>query len=210
MPSLRARIVAVNGVPAEQVQRHARDRLGAARRSRPDLCRHAARGHAPRRRRLVGRRTIAGPPLVSFDADLAARLGRRHRATPSRVNVLGRDIDLPIANLRDIDWRALGINFALVASPRPAGGARRTRISPRCAPHPRRRAGAAAQSPTPCPMSPASACGTRWSTVARAARPASAVALTATGVAHPGRRRAGAGGRRRGRAAAAASATRWC
>jgi putative ABC transport system permease protein len=34
-----------------------------------------------------------------------------------RVNVLGRDIDFRIANLRHIDWRALNINFTLVAAP---------------------------------------------------------------------------------------------
>jgi putative ABC transport system permease protein len=33
------------------------------------------------------------------------------------VNVLGRDIPLRIANLRDIEWRGLGLNFVLVASP---------------------------------------------------------------------------------------------
>ena len=34
-----------------------------------------------------------------------------------RVNVLGRDLDLKVANLRDIAWRGMGINFSLVASP---------------------------------------------------------------------------------------------
>jgi len=34
-----------------------------------------------------------------------------------RVNVLGRDIDLKIANFRNIAWQSLGINFAMVASP---------------------------------------------------------------------------------------------
>ena len=34
-----------------------------------------------------------------------------------RVNVLGRDIDLRIASLRDIAWQSLSINFTLVASP---------------------------------------------------------------------------------------------
>jgi putative ABC transport system permease protein len=34
-----------------------------------------------------------------------------------RVNVLGRDIDLRVASLRDIAWQSLGLNFAMVASP---------------------------------------------------------------------------------------------
>ncbi|MDB5374127.1 MAG: glycosyl transferase family 1, partial [Belnapia sp.] len=31
--------------------------------------------------------------------------------------MLGRNIDLTIANLRNVDWRGLGVNFTLVASP---------------------------------------------------------------------------------------------
>ncbi len=57
-----------------------------------------------------------GPPLVSFDAGLAKGWGVGVGDT-IRVNVLGRDIDLRIASLRDVAWRSLGLNFALVASP---------------------------------------------------------------------------------------------
>ena len=57
-----------------------------------------------------------GPPLVSFDANLAKgwHVGI---GDVIRVNVLGRDIDLKIANLRDIAWQSLSINFFMVASP---------------------------------------------------------------------------------------------
>jgi putative ABC transport system permease protein len=58
----------------------------------------------------------SGPPLVSFDAGLAKGWGVGIGDT-IRVNVLGRDIDLKVASLRDIDWRSLGINFFMVASP---------------------------------------------------------------------------------------------
>ncbi len=57
-----------------------------------------------------------GPPLVSFDAALAAGWGA-HLGSVIRVNVLGRDIDLKVASLRDVAWRTLSINFTLVASP---------------------------------------------------------------------------------------------
>jgi putative ABC transport system permease protein len=57
-----------------------------------------------------------GPPLVSFDAGLAAGWGVGI-GDVIRVNVLGRDIDLRIASLRDIKWRSLSINFFMVASP---------------------------------------------------------------------------------------------
>ena len=33
------------------------------------------------------------------------------------MNVMGRDIDLRVANLRDIPWRSLSLNFAMIASP---------------------------------------------------------------------------------------------
>ena len=57
-----------------------------------------------------------GPPLVSFVEDVANGLGLKvgDRVT---VNVLGRDIEATIANLRRVDWRSLQINFAMVFSP---------------------------------------------------------------------------------------------
>jgi putative ABC transport system permease protein len=58
----------------------------------------------------------SGEPLVSFDANLARGWGVGIGDTIT-VNVLGRDIPLRIANLRDIEWRGLGLNFVLVASP---------------------------------------------------------------------------------------------
>jgi putative ABC transport system permease protein len=57
-----------------------------------------------------------GPPLVSFEAELAERLGLTvgDRVT---VNVLGRNIEARIANVRDVKWESLAINFVLVFSP---------------------------------------------------------------------------------------------
>ena len=57
-----------------------------------------------------------GPPLVSFDAALAAGMGLKVGDTLS-VNLLGREITAVIANLRSIDWERLGINFAMVFAP---------------------------------------------------------------------------------------------
>jgi putative ABC transport system permease protein len=115
VPSLRARIVAVNGVPAEQV------------RTTPETA-WALRGDRgltyaatpPEGTRLVQGQwwaaDYAGDPLVSFDANLARGWGVGIGDSIT-VNVLGRDIPLRIANLRDIEWRGLGLNFVLVASP---------------------------------------------------------------------------------------------
>ena len=115
VPSLRARMVAVKGVPVDRVK-VAPDTAWALRGDR-GLTYAAA---MPAGTRLVQGQwwpaDYAGPPLVSFDANLAKGWGVGIGDT-LRVNVLGRDIDLRIANLRDIAWRTLGINFTMVASP---------------------------------------------------------------------------------------------
>jgi len=115
VPSLRARIVAVNGVPAEQV-RTTPDTAWALRGDRGLT--YAAT--APEGTRLVAgawwKPDYAGPPLVSLDAELARGWGV-HPGDTITVNVLGREVALEVANLREIDWRSLSLNFVLVASP---------------------------------------------------------------------------------------------
>jgi putative ABC transport system permease protein len=58
----------------------------------------------------------AGEPLVSFEAEIARHLnidvGDR-----IVVNVLGRNISARVANLRDVKWESLAINFVMVFSP---------------------------------------------------------------------------------------------
>ena len=115
VPSLRARIVALNGVPVEQAQ-VAPDVAWALRGDRGLT--YAAT--PPAGTELVAgqwwQADYRGPPLVSFDAALARGMGLRVGDSIT-VNVLGRDLELRIANLRRIDWRSLGMNFTLVASP---------------------------------------------------------------------------------------------
>jgi putative ABC transport system permease protein len=127
VPSLRGRIVAVNGVPAEQVQ--ATPETQWALRGDRGLTYAAA---MPEGTRLVAGSwwpaDYRGKPLVSFDAALAAGWGVKLGDT-IRVNVLGREFDLTVANLREIAWRSLGINFALVVSPGLLEGAPHTHIA---------------------------------------------------------------------------------
>lgn len=115
LPSLRARIVAVNGVPAQRVN------------ATPDT-RWALRGDRgltyaaspPNGTRIVAGRwwpaDYSGPPLLSLDANLA-RGWHVGVGDTIRLNVLGRDLDLRIANLRDVAWRSLALNFTMIASP---------------------------------------------------------------------------------------------
>ncbi len=115
VPSMRARIVSVAGVPADRVA--ATPDTAWALRGDRGLTYSAV---APEGTRLVQGAwwppDYRGPSLVSFDAKLAAGWGVSI-GDVIRVNVLGRDLDLKVANLRDIAWRGMGINFTLVASP---------------------------------------------------------------------------------------------
>ncbi|MGQ2904216.1 MAG: ABC transporter permease [Neoaquamicrobium sediminum] len=63
-----------------------------------------------------------GEPLVSFAAQEAGELGLKLGDTVT-VNVLGRNITARIANLREVQWESLGINFVMVFSPNTFAGA---------------------------------------------------------------------------------------
>ncbi|MGC8477566.1 MAG: ABC transporter permease, partial [Acetobacteraceae bacterium] len=115
VPTLRARIVAVNGVPAARVK--AAPGTGWALRGDRGLTYAAT---PPPGTRLVAGRwwpaNYSGPPLVSLDARLARGWGVGIGGV-IQVDVLGRDIALRVASLREIRWQRLGINFVMVASP---------------------------------------------------------------------------------------------
>jgi putative ABC transport system permease protein len=69
-----------------------------------------------------------GPPLVSFEKKIADGLGLK-LGDPILVNVLGRNIEARIANLRAVNWENLGINFVMVFSPNTFAGAPHTDIA---------------------------------------------------------------------------------
>jgi putative ABC transport system permease protein len=64
----------------------------------------------------------SGEPLVSFAAEEAGELGLKIGDTVT-VNVLGRSITARIANLRNVEWESLSINFVMVFSPNTFRGA---------------------------------------------------------------------------------------
>lgn len=59
--------------------------------------------------------SYAGEPLVSFERDLARHLGIGIGDLVT-VNVLGRDVTARIANLREVKWESLTLNFVMVFS----------------------------------------------------------------------------------------------
>jgi len=69
-----------------------------------------------------------GGPLVSFDRKIAEGLGLKI-GDEITVNVLGRNISATIANLREIEWRSMGINFVMVFSPNAFAGAPHTHLA---------------------------------------------------------------------------------
>ncbi len=127
VPSLRGRITRLNGVPVDRavVAPEAQWAIGSDR-----GLTYAA--EKPRDARIVAGEwwpaDYAGPPLVSFDAQIAAGMGLRLGDTIT-LNVLGREITARIANLRAIDWTTLGINFTLVLAPGALEGAPQTWIA---------------------------------------------------------------------------------
>jgi putative ABC transport system permease protein len=64
----------------------------------------------------------SGEPLVSFDADIARGLRLKIGDTVT-VNVLGRNVTARVANLRDVKWESLTLNFVMVFSPNTLAGA---------------------------------------------------------------------------------------
>ena len=115
VPSLRGPVVAINGRKVAE--------MGAI----PDgaWILRGDRGLTFSQALPAGNRIVAGhwwpadyrgPPLISIDVDAAKALNLKvgDRMT---IAVLGRPIEARIASLRQIDWRSLGFNFAIIFDP---------------------------------------------------------------------------------------------
>jgi len=127
VPMLRGRILAAHGVPAEDLK------------PPPDIAwaLQSDRGITYGDDIPAGSRVVAGdwwkpgydgPPLVSFEKRIADGLGLKV-GDPLTINVLGRNIEATVANLRTLDWQSLGINFVMVFSPNSFRGAPATHIA---------------------------------------------------------------------------------
>lgn len=121
VPMLRGRIMEVAGVPSDKVKPSA-DAAWVMQGDRGVT--FAAT--VPKNSRLVEGAwwpaDYAGPPLVSFESGVAKGLGLK-LGDSITVNVLGRDVTAKIANLRQVDWESLAINFVMVFSPSAFTGA---------------------------------------------------------------------------------------
>ena len=127
VPFLRGRIMAINGVPAEQaiVNREHEwmirgDRGLTYATTLPENTEIIAGEWWPA--------DYAGPPLLSIHKDVteAFSIGVGDAIT---LNVLGRDITATVANVRDLEWRTMQINFAIMFSPQPLQQAPHTYIA---------------------------------------------------------------------------------
>jgi putative ABC transport system permease protein len=127
VPMLRGRIVAANGVPADELK-PGDDSRWVLQGDRGITYANAV----PAGSRIVAGQwwnaDYSGAPLVSLESRTAKDFGSKIGDTVT-VNVLGRTITARIANLRAVDWENLGINFVMVFSPGAFTGAPHTDIA---------------------------------------------------------------------------------
>lgn len=114
-PMVRGRITKINGVPADEVTidpdvswvlRGDRGLTYSA--TPPENSEVVAGSWWPA--------DYAGPPLVSFDVNIAKGMGIGIGDSIT-LNILGRPITVEVGNLRKIDWGSLGMNFTFVFAP---------------------------------------------------------------------------------------------
>ena len=114
-PMLRGRLVALRGVPVEQLKPS----------SSAEWVLNGDRGITYSDVLPVGSQLTngewwpvdySGEPLVSFEADIAKTLGLKIGDAVT-VNVLGRNLTAKIANFRKVRWGSLDINFVMIFSP---------------------------------------------------------------------------------------------
>jgi putative ABC transport system permease protein len=127
VPTLRGRITRISGVPSEQAQ-ISPEVSWAVRGDR-----YLTYSDRPPEGSVISAGSwwpadYHGPPLLSLAADLGQGFGVGPGDTLT-VSVLGREITARIANLRDVDWSTLALNFALVFSPGVLEGAPQTYLA---------------------------------------------------------------------------------
>lgn len=124
---VRGRISSIGGVPVGQA-RIAPEAEWAARGDRG----LSSASTLPEGTRLVSGKwwpvDYQGPPLASVDAAVAKGFGLKV-GDRLGLNILGREIEVEVASLRQIDWSNLSMNFAFLLSPGTLDGAPHTYIA---------------------------------------------------------------------------------
>ncbi|MEO0413033.1 MAG: FtsX-like permease family protein [Pseudomonadota bacterium] len=115
VPSLRGPVMAVNGVPSDEIDADPNEAWVL----------RGDRGltysvDVPQGNRVVAGdwwpEDYAGPPLISLEEDAAKGIGAKVGDTIT-IGVLGNEITAKIANLRALDWSTFGFNFVIVFAP---------------------------------------------------------------------------------------------
>ena len=126
-PMLRGRIIALDGVPAEEaeIDPEARwvlrgDRGITYAETKPD--------HNDLTEGEWWPEGYSGDPLVSFGDEVGKEL-RLELGDTITVNVLGRDITAEITSFRTINWQSLSMNSVMIFSPNTFAGAPFTRLA---------------------------------------------------------------------------------
>jgi len=113
--SLRGRIVKIAGEPVEEVS----IAPGSQWAVRGDRALTYAATPSDGTRIVAGEwwpENYIGPPRISLDANLARGFGVGIGDTLT-LNILGREIQAEIGSLRDIDWRSIRFDFAIIFAP---------------------------------------------------------------------------------------------
>ncbi len=126
-PTLRGRITRIGGVPVEEAVIDQEVRWAV----RGDRYLSYAATQQEGAEIVAGRwwpEEYTGPPLISLTADLARGFGLGIGDTLT-VNVLGREVTAEIANLREVDWSTLQLDFAILFAPGTLENAPQTHIA---------------------------------------------------------------------------------
>ncbi len=127
VPTLRGRVVKIAGTPVEkaaiapEVQWTVRNERGLTYADTPPPGSTVTAGE-------WWPANYVGPPLISLDEKVANGYGIGIGDTLT-LNVLGRNMQARVANLRRIDWSTLAMNFVIVFSPGALDGAPHTHIA---------------------------------------------------------------------------------
>ncbi|MEE9313646.1 MAG: ABC transporter permease [Rhizobiaceae bacterium] len=127
VPMLRGRFISINDTPAAKIQAKESGRW-VLRGDRGLTYSAKIPANASLADGVWWDENHAGENLLSFTAEEAGELGV-HVGDIITVNVLGRNISAKVANLRNVEWRSMGINFVMVFSPNTFAGAPHAHIA---------------------------------------------------------------------------------